>query len=334
MVDDVSGAWDESLKKLVQTAPQDFDSLLLPGAVWAQELSTELVSRDILADALHKVYLNGKEVLLHLEFQKRGDSEMAQRLLEYNSMVARKYKLPVWSTVIYLSKTSVVKAPLVYTRPDGHEILRFDFQVIKLWELSVDDILKTRHAGLYPLLPLARDGKRPEVVEQMLTELVTLDHRDLLSFAYLFSSLTFAKGEEQSWLKRRFAMFESILEESWAYKEMKQKAEKQGKEEGEKRGKEEAEKKAEEKAEEKWRQKSLQEAQEGRQKGLQEGLQEGMIQSLLTIVEARFPALLPQAKALLEHTRDPQTLQRLLLALTLAQNAEEASHSLSNGNSR
>lgn len=185
-------------------------------------------------------------------------------------------------------------------------------------ELSVDDILKTGLVGLYPLLPLARDGKRPEVVEQMLTELVTLDHRDLLSFAYLFSSLTFAKGEEQSWLKRRFAMFESILEESWAYKEMKQKAEKQGKEEAEK------------KAEEKWRQKSLQEAQEGRQKGLQEG----MIQSLLTIVEARFPALLPQAKALLEHTRDPQTLQRLLLKLTLAQSAEEASHSLSNGNSR
>ncbi len=94
-------------------------------------------------------------------------------------------------------------------------------------------------------------------------------------------------------------MFESILEESWAYKEMKQKAEKQAKE--------------------KWK---------------QEGRQEGMIQSLLTIVEARFPALLPQVKALVEHTRDPQTLQRLLLALTLAQSVDEASHSLSNGNAR
>ncbi|MEO6891798.1 MAG: hypothetical protein ABI456_19530 [Ktedonobacteraceae bacterium] len=63
----------------------------------------------------------------------------------------------------------------------------------------------------------------------------------------------------------------------------------------------------------------------------QEILQEGMIKVLLAIVEARFPELLPQAKALVERAHDPLILQRLAIALSVARSTEEASQSLSNG---
>lgn len=86
----------------MQAAPQDFDSLVLPGAVLVEEMPTEVLSRNIYVDALHKVLLNGAPMLLHLEFQTKGDREMAQRLLEYNVLATCKYKLPVCSCVLYI----------------------------------------------------------------------------------------------------------------------------------------------------------------------------------------------------------------------------------------
>jgi predicted transposase YdaD len=168
------------------------------------------------------------------------------------------------------------------------------------------------------LLPLTRDGKRIEVVEQMISELVAHDNPDLLGFAYLFSALTFTNQDNQAWLKRRFAMFEDILEDSWAYQELIERGLQKGLQEGLQKG----------------RKKGL---QEGRKKGLQEGqkkgLQEGLRQAALTIVEAHFPALVPQANAWVERIHDPATLQHLILLLSLAKSAEEAEHILNSDTS-
>jgi len=84
---------------------------------------------------------------------------------------------------MYHDKVPTPATALISRRPDGQQALRFDFQVINLRELSVDDLLATGQVGLYPLLPLARDGKRIEVVERMISELVDHDNdnHDLLS---------------------------------------------------------------------------------------------------------------------------------------------------------
>ncbi|MBA2285968.1 MAG: Rpn family recombination-promoting nuclease/putative transposase [Ktedonobacteraceae bacterium] len=301
----VGGPRDNGLKKLVQAAPQDFDTLVLPGSLLVEEMPTALPNREIYTDVLHKVHLDGRPMLLHLEFQKNSHTRMAERLLEYNVLASRQYKLPVLSCVIYISRVKVAKAPLISALPDGQEVLRFNFRVIKLWELSVDELLEAGHKGLYPLLPLTRNGKRPEVVETMITDLVASNNYELLAFAYLFSSLTFTDQDDQAWLKRRFAVFYDILEESWAYKEIAEKAREKGLEKG---------------------------LEEGLEKGLEKGQQNGLIQALLAIVETRFPALLPQANAFVERVHDPSVLHHLIVRLTQAQNAEEARHSLSNGN--
>ncbi|MBA2288425.1 MAG: hypothetical protein H0W02_23360 [Ktedonobacteraceae bacterium] len=49
---------------------------------------------------MHEVQFNGEPMLLHLEFQKKSDPEMGQRLLEYNMIGMLTYKLPVWSCVL------------------------------------------------------------------------------------------------------------------------------------------------------------------------------------------------------------------------------------------
>jgi flagellar biosynthesis/type III secretory pathway protein FliH len=80
--------------------------------------------------------------------------------------------------------------------------------------------------------------------------------------------------------------------------------------------------------------------QEGREEGLEEGLEkghlegklegklEGLRETLLTIVQARFPRMARLAKGLAAITEDPAVLQNLILKISLAQTFEEAQKSL------
>ena len=124
--------------------------------------------------------------------------------------------------VLYLRKDGTVPAsPLVWHMPDGNEILRFHFEVIKLWEMTAESLIKTRFVGLFPLLPLTKDGKRHEVVDEMVTRIFEAKQPALLRYAQMFSSLVFKDRDDKAWLERRFAVYNDILEESWVYQETK-----------------------------------------------------------------------------------------------------------------
>ncbi len=65
------GPWDDLMKMLVGANPQHFVTWLLEGAEYKGERSTELKNRTIEADILYNLTLNGKEMVLHIEFQRR-----------------------------------------------------------------------------------------------------------------------------------------------------------------------------------------------------------------------------------------------------------------------
>ncbi len=117
------------MKDLLRKKPQQFTEWLVEGSTFVEALSIELKRRDtyIHADGLYKIMLQGEPVLLHIEFQKRQNPKMAERLLEYNIQANREYgPLPVYSYVIYLVEDgNISEPPLVKTLPDGREILRY-----------------------------------------------------------------------------------------------------------------------------------------------------------------------------------------------------------------
>ncbi len=210
------------MKRLVRANPQDFVSWLLARAQFKDMLSVELKNRTIESDLLLLVDLDGEEVLLHLEFQSTNDGDMPLRLLEYNVLTTRQHTRRVYSCVLYLRKDGIVsESPLIWRMPDGNEILRFHFEVIKLWEMTAESLIKTRFVGLFPLLPLTKDGKRHEVVDEMVTRIVEAKQPALLRYAQMFSSLVFKDRDDKAWLERRFAVYNDILEESWVYQETK-----------------------------------------------------------------------------------------------------------------
>src|SRR5579872_6989573 len=128
---------------------------------------------------------------------------------------------------------------------------------LKTWNLEVME-----QPGLLPLLPLTKGGIKKEVTEQMFARLQASEQIDLLAIGSTLASLVFSRehSSDLEWLHRRLRAMHDILRESPYYQEI---------------------------------------LQEGYQEGLEEGLEEGVLkgklegqrETLLAIVQFRFPKI-------------------------------------------
>ena len=295
--------WDKRMKRLFWEAPQDYVEWLLPEAHFNSNMSPELENETLYADLLFDIILNGIHILLHIEFQRNRDSKMGERLWEYNLKATRKYKCPVWSVVIYLKDDGkVAKAPLIWELPNGRVVHHFDFEVIRLWEISAKELKQKGLVGLLPLLPLTKGGAQREVIEEAIVELMPAGEEpksELLTLMYGLASLAFEDETDQEWLIRRFTKMYDILRETRAYQEMTKESREEGRQEG---------------------------LEEGFEEGRQEGKLEALRQMLLTIAQERFhnAKMTRLTKGQAAIINDPDVLQGLILKVSLAQTLEEA----------
>ena len=295
--------WDKRMKRLFWEAPQDYVEWLLPEAHFNSNMSPELENETLYADLLFDIILNGIHILLHIEFQRNRDSKMGERLWEYNLKATRKYKCPVWSVVIYLKDDGkVAKAPLIRELPNGRVVHHFDFEVIRLWEISAKELKQKGLVGLLPLLPLTKGGAQREVIEEAIVELMPAGEEpksELLTLMYGLASLAFEDETDQEWLIRRFTKMYDILRETRAYQEMTKESREEGRQEG---------------------------LEEGFEEGRQEGKLEALRQMLLTIAQERFhnAKMTRLTKGQAAIINDPDVLQGLILKVSLAQTLEEA----------
>jgi predicted transposase/invertase (TIGR01784 family) len=301
----MSGEWDDSLKMLLNENVQDFVSWLFDGALVTGKLLTEFKKRTINADVLVEAMQDDKPFLVHFEIQSTNDPTIAERLLEYNFEAKRIHKLPVYSCVIYLrSDGNVPKPPLVWTIPDGREVLRFHYLSIELGKLSTQDLRRTGRVGLLPLLILTKDGARREVVEEIIIELEEAKQYNLLPITELLASLVFQNEADQDWLKGRFDMLDEVLRNTPAYQRILKKGRDEGLDEGLEKGLEKG-------------------LEIGRQDALQQELRRQRV-VLQDVVKVRFPRIVHQTKKQINVIEDPEKLALLIIKMTTVPTAEEA----------
>jgi predicted transposase YdaD len=269
--------------------PQDFASWLFVGAQVTGKLRTEFKKRTIDADALLDVIRDGERFLVHIEFQSTNDLNIGERLLEYSFEARREHKLPVYSCVIYLRDYGdVPQPPLRWEVANGLEVLQFHYRSIELGKIPTDELRRTRRVGLLPLLILTKGGATYDVVEEVIAELEAAEKPELLPITELLASLVFKNEADQKWIERTFAMLKDPLRDTPAY------------------------------------QRFLKEGRElGREEERQQTL-ERQRQTLLEIVQVRFPKLLHLTKGLATITTDPEVLERLIVKMGTAQTLEEA----------
>lgn len=223
--------WDNIMKRMFAANPQHFLNWLTPGAVLVRELSPLLKTRDLEADLLYVIIWYGQKIILHLEFQRRGDDEMDERLWKYNATATINSGLTVYSVVIYLRKErKIPESPYVRRSPDGEPLHIFVYRTIKLWELPARLFFQPGLEGLLPLVTLTQDGKRREIVDEMIKRLIASSKTELLTFAYTFAALVFTGAGDHNWLTERFAMYKKDLEDSWAYQEILEEGREEGRE--------------------------------------------------------------------------------------------------------
>ena len=288
------GEWDDLTKRLIKDYARDFLTFVLPKAQFVDRLPEEVQSLRRHADGVFLGSMNGRPVIVHIEIQRNNDYTMGKRLVLYNALISMQNDdLPVYSCVIYLRRHgNVVQSPYIQTLPDGQEWRRLYFKSINLGEMLAESLLDVDLPGLWPLAFLTEDGKQPDIVERTITQIVTsLDH-DLLGMSYLMAALVFTGQDERETVKRRFAMFEDFLKDTWAYQEILQKG-----------------------------------LLLGRQEERQEELQ-WQRNTLAKLVQLRFPELTALAKKRSELVSDPSEMRALIDKILVTETMKDARKAL------
>lgn len=237
--------WDNSLSLLINSHPQAFVDLLLPGAKCLQQHRTKLSGTQRQPDAVLEVERYDERFIFNPEFQSAQDQEMAERLLLYHMLLWSQFRrpgksLPVRSCVVSLwKKAQVAPSPLLWMlpgEPPGQqtERIRFSYETIEMWEIPHQILLDLGQAVLYPLLPLTKGGATCKIVTYMLDLLSGEHHRDFALIGYAFATRTFQLLKQDSdlqWLKERFRHMDDILRESPVYEWILEEGREEGREE-------------------------------------------------------------------------------------------------------
>ncbi len=161
--------FDTVTKEQAQTHPMDFVDIFLEfgqdDAAFVEIITPEQPTVEMhQVDIVIKMLLNGKEVLIHFEFQTTDsyDPEMSLRMAGYIIRLIETYRLPVYSGVIYLRPEAGRRDTGVYEQNiAGHRVF-IEYKVFRLIEMDGQGVLDARPTGLLPFTPLM---KRPEDVD-------------------------------------------------------------------------------------------------------------------------------------------------------------------------
>jgi hypothetical protein len=165
--------FDRTMKLLAERDPQTLVSFLLKDAIYEGELDRELAlqeyegelspemqERILNADELYYVLWKKEHILLHLEFQRYGESEVPRKVWECNTLTSIVTDKLVYSVVIYGLPEPSIPEPMYEIRlPNGQLTHSFSFKQIKLWEIEPEVFEQPQFVGLLPLLPLAKNGQ-------------------------------------------------------------------------------------------------------------------------------------------------------------------------------
>ena len=133
------------------------------------------------ADMLIKVDLNGEEVLIHFEFQTTDsyDPEMALRMAGYIIRTVETYRLPVYSSVIYLRPDAGRRDPGHYLQDRAKHRIFIEYQVLRLIEIDGAPILDRKPTGLIPFTPLMKPPAGVDAEEWLRRCVQTADSIDV-----------------------------------------------------------------------------------------------------------------------------------------------------------
>jgi predicted transposase YdaD len=289
--------YDQALKAILREAHDGLLALIAPDVRWRGELSPELVATKRQVDLIWDVTLpNGDLGILHIELQTKIEADIGGRLAAYGYRLWEEYHRQLRSIVIFLRPARSVPTPPFMIEWMGRPTSWYDYDVIRLWELPRELVLRTSYVDLWPLAVLMKDTSI-EAAQTVAAQIAAADlprHKrgELTGLLILLSGLRLRTSDLEA-LVRSNLMLEELLKESTfaeAFRNLyHDELTAEGREEG---------------------------LAEGREEGLAEGRAEQARAAIKTVLTARFGALDAALIAAIDQLdqRDPATLNDLLAA--------------------
>ncbi|WP_439625584.1 hypothetical protein [Gemmata sp.] len=143
--------FDATLKDLIASHPEDWLAQLgVPITEPPEVLSADFSTVTAAADTLLRV----GNLVVHIDVESGPDDSLAERMLLYNVLAHHHTGLPV-RTIAVLLRSNAQRASL--TDRVAYERLSFVFDIVRVWELPSEDLLRAG-IGLMPLALLGKPG--------------------------------------------------------------------------------------------------------------------------------------------------------------------------------
>ena len=285
-----SQQYDTTLKDWLRQAAESVLSILLPGAVYTETLTVELIRPTIRADKVFKITYEDIKCIFHIEFESGADTYMASRMNAYNAILYNDYHIPVISMVIYPFRTTMATSPLE-VGVNARDITTFHFLTLPLFTMEAEQYVRNHVLTMYPLLPTMK-GTNRALIKQAVEELTELYREDEVTLAQqiIWMELLLERTDtvplpEKQGIQEELKMYDPLWEENSKVRRMR--AESMA--EGEAKGK-----------------------AEGLAEGKAEGLAEGLQIALVSAVKVRFPELTELAQQTVVQINDTTGLEMLL----------------------
>jgi hypothetical protein len=232
--------FDITLKQLLGDFAPDWiggfaSQLGLPTDVAVDPVDVDLSTVQLAADKAYRLRAPS-EGILHFEPQVSHDGELPDRLHLYNAHLYRLYAVPVYSVALLMrpeANASTITGVLSRRHADGREYLRFEYSVIRVWQLSAE-LLLNGPLGMIPLSFVTNEaaGRLGEFVERTDARLrmqkLPKAKRDLILTSSLILSGLRYNGDE---ILEAFARIEA-MKESTTYQAILQEGREEGREKG------------------------------------------------------------------------------------------------------
>ncbi len=146
---------DLPLKKLFELRPEDLLEITGDqGATVRSVGDRELKELRRQVDCVVELERRGEVYLRHLEFQDRDDPNMPRRCFEYNTLLHLESRLPVVTTVLYVTPPGPSSKPVYRSQLGEQVLIHYRFECVKLWELDAGEAVASGKPGIQALAPL------------------------------------------------------------------------------------------------------------------------------------------------------------------------------------
>ncbi|WP_106063622.1 DUF4351 domain-containing protein [Clostridium liquoris] len=217
--------YDETIKILEKKDYRGIAEFILPSVKDAEEVSlehTQLSVPDMREmDFLTRVNMNSESFILHIEFETayKSNTEMMKRMLRYYTYIKWHNDLPIYQVLVVLKKPENIKniQGSFESTVQDLDILKYNYKVVKAYEIDKSEILKEGKVVLYPLRVFMKHDEIDEEkhIEECLEEVEKLEDKDYYFLTVECIKKLYKESKYEKYVKEEILMQSSLYREPY-----------------------------------------------------------------------------------------------------------------------